>query len=150
MDVTALQVAQQFVGLKELPGPLSNPLVLGMLQMDNGWVQDDETSWCSAFASFICKCLPGCPRSKALAARSWLLVGRRVALADALPGWDVCILWRGKAPQPGPEVLAAPGHVAFYVGQDATHVLLLGGNQGDAVSIARFPKEQVLGVVRLL
>ena len=38
------------------------------------------------------------------------------------------------------------GHVALYMGEDRTHYHLLGGNQGDRVSIVRRPKEPILGV----
>jgi len=33
--------------------------------------------------------------------------------------------------------------VGFYVGEDATHLHVLGGNQGDAVSITRIPKDRL-------
>jgi hypothetical protein len=32
------------------------------------------------------------------------------------------------------------GHVGLYLGETATHVQMLGGNQGDAVSIATVPE----------
>ena len=150
MDVNALQIAQRFVGVKEVAGPMSNPLVLAMLQLDTSWVQNDETSWCSGFPNFVAWLLPGVPRSRSLAARSWLLVGRSVPLVEAVPGWDVVVLSRGKLPQPPATVLNAPGHVGFYVGQDATTVQLLGGNQGNAVNVASFPKSRILSIRRLL
>lgn len=147
MEQSPLQVAHRFIGLKETAGSVSNALVLGMLRLDASWVQDDQTAWCSAFVNFICFVL-GLPRSRSLAARSWMLVGKSIALTDALPGYDVVVLKRGKN-APGADVLAAPGHVGFYVGQDAGNVQLLGGNQGDAVSIASFPKTSILKVVRI-
>lgn len=149
MNVTALQVAQQWIGEKELAGPLSNPLVLAMLRLDAKWVEDDVTPWCSAFVGFVCKCLPGVERSRSLAARSWLLVGKEVSLAQAKPGWDVVVLTRGTGKQPGKDVIAASGHVGFYVGQEGPNVLVLGGNQGDAVSIAPFAKSRILRISRL-
>jgi uncharacterized protein (TIGR02594 family) len=148
VDVTAFKIAQRFVGLKELPGAMSEPLVLAMLRLDSKWVESDETAWCSAFANFVCHILE-LPRSRSLAARSWLTVGTSVPLTDARVGFDVVVLQRGGGKQPGPEVLNAPGHVGFYAGQDATSVLLLAGNQGDAVSIAAFPKARILGIRRL-
>lgn len=126
---------------------MSNPLVLAMLQTDANWVEDDETAWCSAFATFVCKFL-GLPRSHSLAARSWLLIGTSIPLTDARAENDVVILSRGKNPQ-GPSVLQAPGHVGFYAGQDASTVSILGGNQDDAVNIAPFPKSRILGIRRL-
>ncbi|GAA5097431.1 TIGR02594 family protein [Wohlfahrtiimonas larvae] len=41
------------------------------------------------------------------------------------------------------------GHVGFVIGktQDGKHLILLGGNQGSAVSIAKFPIEKFIGYV---
>lgn len=148
MDVSAFKIAQRFIGVKETPGAMSTPLVLAMLRLDDKSIPNDETAWCSAFANFICHILE-LPRSRSLAARSWLVVGQSVPLTDARIGFDVVVLSRGAGKQPGPEVLHAPGHVGFYAGQDGSNVLLLAGNQGDAVSIAAFPKSRILGIRRL-
>lgn len=145
---TPFLIAQRFVGVKETPGVASTPLVLAMLQLDHSWPKGDDVAWCSAFVNFVAWLL-GLPRSKGLAARSWLRVGEQVALRDAQVGFDVVVLKRGPDPQPGPEVLDAQGHVGFYAGRDGDHVLVLGGNQGNAVSIERFPASRVLGVRRL-
>jgi uncharacterized protein (TIGR02594 family) len=149
MEVTALDIARRFIGIKEAPGIATNPLILAMLQQDNEWPKDDEVSWCGAFMGFITHLL-GLPRSTTLNARSWLKVGQPVMLNSAKPGFDVVILQRGTGAQPGPEVTDAPGHVGFFVGLNDDKVTLLGGNQGDAVSIASFPVSRVLGVRRLL
>jgi hypothetical protein len=37
------------------------------------------------------------------------------------------------------------GHVGFAVGQDDTHFYVLGGNQSDAVTIARIAKSRLIG-----
>ena len=37
------------------------------------------------------------------------------------------------------------GHVGFAMGQDDTHLYVLGGNQSDAVTIARIAKSRLLG-----
>lgn len=147
ITTSAFRVAQSFMGVKEVAGSLSNPLVLAMLQLDAKWVQDDETKWCSAFPNFVCWILK-LPRSRSLAARSWLLVGTSIALSDARAEEDVVILTRGKNAPPA-SVLQAPGHVGFYASQDATSVYLLGGNQADGVNVAAFPKSRILGIRRL-
>ena len=36
------------------------------------------------------------------------------------------------------------GHVGFYVGEDGTHYHVLGGNQDDAVSIAKIAKSRLV------
>lgn len=152
MKITAFDLAQRFVGVKETAGAQSNPLVLAMLQLDAKWVKDDATPWCSAFANAICWLLR-LPRSKSLAARSWLTVGQAIGLDQAVPGFDIVVLTRGVG-QPGPDVLDAPGHVGFFAGVErgrvVDYVLVLGGNQGDAVSVQRFPAEQILGLRRLI
>lgn len=154
MTVTAFDLAQRFVGVKEAVGTGANPMILGMLQLDAGTaITDDATPWCSGFANFIAWLLR-LPRSKSLAARSWLAVGRPVPLSEARCGFDVVIFKRGQGQQPGPDVLNAPGHVAFFgaIETDANgrvFVQVIGGNQGDAVTLARFPLDQVLGVRRL-
>jgi uncharacterized protein (TIGR02594 family) len=143
MYVTLYDIAQRFVGQKEVPGDFSNPAVLAMLRLDNPGIKDDETPWCSGFMNW-CAWLLRLPRSKSLAARSWLGVGHAVALDKAEVGYDVVVLSR---PAAGP----AAGHVGLFAGlsQDGKNVLLLGGNQGDAVSIAEFPVERIVGIRRL-
>ena len=148
MTVTPFTLAQRFVGVKEGPGAVNTPLVLAMLQLDAQWVKGDETAWCSAFVNFVCFLLE-VPRSRSLAARSWLTVGTSIPLTDARVGADVVVLKRGTGVQPGPEVLAAPGHVGFYAGQTATHVQILGGNQNDSVNVMPFPKARILSIRRV-
>jgi uncharacterized protein (TIGR02594 family) len=148
IETSALEVARTWVGTRERPGDGSNPAVLGMLQGDASWVEDDETPWCSAFANEVCRRL-GLPRSRSLAARSWLLVGEPVLLSLAEPGLDVVVFKRGGGNQPGPSVIKAPGHVAFFEALEGDLVRVVGGNQGDAVTSALFPAKNVLGVRRL-
>lgn len=148
MEVTAYSLAQRFVGLAEESGPASNPLILAMLRLDAKWPKGDDVAWCSGFVNFVAWLLR-LPRSKSLAARSWLTVGTPIHLQSAVPENDVVILKRGRGAQPGPETLDAPGHVGFFAGLDDATVLVLGGNQSDAVGVARFPARDVLGVRRL-
>jgi hypothetical protein len=65
---------------------------------------------------------------------------------DAEPGADVIIIKRGQGEQPGPEVIDAAGHVGFFGGFNKDQVLILGGNQGNSVSLASFPDDQILGI----
>lgn len=146
MNVTAYDLAERFVGIAEVPGTQSNPAILAMLQLDAAWPGDDSVPWCSAFANYIAWLLR-LPRSRSLRARSWLAIGQPIPLAVAKPGFDVVILNRG-GPQ-DPDVLEAPGHVGFFAGIDGPRVFVLGGNQGDKVSVAGFLTSTVLGVRRL-
>ena len=146
--MTPYHLAQRFIGTTEVPGATANPQILAMLHLDGKWPKDDSVPWCSAFVNYVAWLLR-LPRSKSLAARSWLGVGTPIPLEEAMAGWDVVILQRGTGPQPGPSVLNAPGHVGFYAGRQGKDVLVLGGNQGDTVSIAPYPASRVLGVRRL-
>lgn len=146
--MTAFKLAERYIGIKELSGSKDHPLIQWWLSLCGmGTESPDETPWCSAFVNGIAWELR-LPRSKSAAARSWLAVGTAIALDDARVG-DVVILKRGASPQPGPEVLRAPGHVGFFAGLEASSVLILGGNQGNAVGLARFSRNDVLGVRRL-
>ena len=136
------------MGLTEESGPHANPQVLAMLQRLDKTVVDDAVPWCSAFVSFIAWLLD-LPRSTSLSARSWLPIGERVVLSNAVAGFDVAIFKRGTGVQPGPDVLAAPGHVAFFDHLDGPRVWCVGGNQGDAVSLEPFPTANLLGLRRL-
>lgn len=148
MEITAYDLAQRYVGEKEVFGAAkSNPVILAMLQRDQQWPQDDGVPWCGAFINHIAWLLR-LPRSKDLRARSWLRVGEVVQLCDAVPG-DVVILSRGAGEQPGADVIDAPGHVGFYAGKDERSVFMLGGNQGDEVNVSPFALSRVLGVRRL-
>ena len=148
MNVTLYDIASRFVGLKEVPGDKDNPGILAMLKLDGDWPDHDEVPWCSAYLNY-CSWLLRLPRSKSLQARSWLGVGQMIPIDDAIVGFDVVILKRGTGKQPGPEVTDAPGHVGLFAGMAGTKVAVLGGNQGDQVSVAQFPLTQVLGVRRL-
>jgi uncharacterized protein (TIGR02594 family) len=151
MIQSAFDLAQRYAGIKELAGTGQNhPLIQFWLTLCGfGPDTPDETPWCSAFVNGIAWELR-LPRSKSALARSWLTVGVPVELKDARNRFDVVILQRGDGLQPGADVLNAPGHVGFFAGQTADTIHLLGGNQGDGVTVAGFPIARVLGVRRLL
>lgn len=155
MNITAYDIAQRFVGVRELPGEQDNPFVMSMLRLDAEWPEHDEVPWCSGFVNYVAWLLR-LPRSKSLRARSWLRIGRPVPLSEARPGFDVVILSRGSGPQPGPDVIEAPGHVGFFGlvephGDPSLHgrIHVLGGNQSDSVNLTPYSADRLLGVRRL-
>jgi len=102
---------------------------------------DPRSAWCSAFMLYIARQCGLAPAATA-AARSWLREGEPVALADAQPG-DVVVFWRGK---PG----GWQGHVALLQRTAAANaIVVLGGNQGGAVSSKSYPADRLLGIRRL-
>lgn len=148
MNLTLFDLGLRFVGeIRERPGALDNPFVqwahsLCGLSADT----PDSVAWCSSWVNAIAWMLR-LPRSKSARARSWLQVGRPVTLTEAKVGYDVVIFKRGT--DHGPDVIDAPGHVGIYAGWDNDGILVLGGNQGDTVSVARFSALALLGVRRL-
>jgi len=151
IETTPFDVAQRFIGIRELPGDLNHPLIQFWLSLcfDGKLDLPDSVAWCSAFMQFPFWLL-GQPRSKSARARSWLKVGRGVDFDAAEPGFDVAILCRGEGKQPGPEVLDAPGHVALFAGWEAatSRVLVVGGNQNDEVNVSAFDADRVIGIRR--
>lgn len=149
ITISAYIIARRFLGLAEIAGVVHNPQIVAFHQLDNPWISDDETPWCSSFVNYVAW-LCSLQRSKSPAARSWLNVGHPIDISDACKDADVVILKRGSGMQPGPEVTDAPGHVGFYSEFNLQGgILLLGGNQGNAVSIKAFNTSNILRVMRL-
>lgn len=65
-------------------------------------------------------------------------LGQSIDVNNAKPG-DVVVFWRGSKD-------SWKGHVAFYSHHDANNVYVLGGNQGNAVSIQAYPRSRLLDV----
>ncbi len=150
MECSAFSLGQRFIGLREYKGAETNPHIRAWLADAGIPNAQDETPWCGAWLGYIAFLL-GLPRPRGYArARSWLTVGTPIPLEDASADFDVVILKRGKAPQPGPETIEAAGHVGLFAALEGPRVLLLGGNQSDAVTVLPYPAKDVLGVRRLV
>lgn len=122
-------------GLKEVVGKEHNPDILAMFaEIGFDYIQDDETSWCSAALNYVCKKL-GYERSGSLVARSWLKMPIRV-LKPSLG--DIVVFWR-ESPD------SWKGHVGLYISHDIHNVYTLGGNQNNSISIKPYPRDRVLG-----
>jgi len=136
-----LQIACAELGVKEIPGSDHNELILAYAhEAGFEWVNDDETPWCSIFVNWVAK-KAGYIQSKNAAARSWLTIGQNVAQPE--PG-DLVIFWRE-------HLDSWKGHVGFFLGFDSTleRIYVLGGNQGNQVSITAYSEEQLLGFRKL-
>lgn len=131
-------VAEGYLGVTEYPAAKHNPQILKFYaDSGNSWVQDDETPWCAAFVgSVLAQC--GIQGTNKLNARSYLEWGQAVDLDKAQKG-DVVVFWRGSKD-------GWQGHVAFYSHQDEEHIYVLGGNQGNKVSLAPYKKDRLLGI----
>jgi len=139
MDKLFIEAVNQ-LGEKEIIGPEDNPTIVKYAKESGfGWVDDDETPWCSIFLNW-CAAKAGLEKSSKANARSWLLIGDKIENPE--PG-DVVVLWRE-------EVDSWEGHVGILFGfsKDSKRVYILGGNQGNQVSIAGYPIERGLGYRR--
>lgn len=140
------KVAVEELGQAEKPGADHNTRILEYLKATDlppELTAQDETPWCSAFVSW---CLdragvPGLKRGKAWA-RNWLEWGRPAWTEDLKLGC-VVVLSRG----------TSSGHVGFLQGIEwepdglrMAALRLLGGNQGNMVSVQRFPADRLLGI----
>ena len=144
---TLYQIAERFIGVKEVPGTDDNPQVMAMLNLDVSWPQHDEVPWCSAFLNY-CAWILRLPRSKNLLARSWLAIGTAILPKDAEKGFDVVILNRDGIQDPTDTT--GPGHVALFSGwAQKDRIALLGGNQGNSVRVSIYNAKDILGVRRL-
>lgn len=134
-DPVWLKLARAELGTKEEPGAANNPAVLAYYR-DAGHpeINADSVAWCAAFTGAMLE-RAGYPGSKQLNARSYLTWGKETSKPS--PG---CVAVFSRGDPRGWE-----GHVAFYVGETATTVKVLGGNQGDAVTVAEYPKSRLLG-----
>ena len=140
MNVTLYDIAMRYVGTQEVGGDEDNYQVMAWLKLDGDWPQHDEVPWCSAAMNGWAWLLR-LPRSKSLAARSWLGVGKPVTNEEARVGYDVVVLKRPPSP--------TAGHVGLFAGWDGKNVLMLGGNQGNKVCVAPYAKSRILGIRRL-
>ena len=140
-----LDQGRPLIGTRETPGAQHSPAVMAMIEAAEGWlgvaVTDDETAWCGTFVA-ACLARAGLPKPPrgfvGVRARAWEAYGANLWPERIAPG-AIVVLWRrSKA--------SGQGHVAFYVGEDASHYHLLGGNQGNAVNVQRFPKSRVTAI----
>ena len=92
----------------------------------------DDVPWCGVF---VAQCLDEAgivSPSFAVRAKSWADWGANLRTERLAPGAVLVFEREGG------------GHVGFYVGEDSGSYHVLGGNQGDAVSIARIAKARLI------
>lgn len=122
--------ARQYIGLREIKGPQNNPKILEWWKaIKRGGIKDDETPWCAAFVGG-CLEAAGVTSSRFESAKSYETWGS--PLAAPIYGCIVVFSRDGG------------GHVGFVVGQDKVgNLMVLGGNQGDAVNVKAFQRSRV-------
>lgn len=125
------------LGIRETPGAANNPTILGWAKRLGvkvlGIVYNDDSAipWCGLFVAEVMSEAGFTPPKIAVRAKAWADWGEPTAPCDGA----VLVFQR-----PG------GGHVGFYAGEDATAYRVLGGNQGDAVSLTRIAKDRCVAV----
>lgn len=126
--------ARRYIGVREIKGPQHEPRILAWWKaIKRAGIKDDETPWCAAFVG-------GCLEAVGL-------MSSRFESAASYLTWGQPIAW----PHLGAIVVlprAGGNHVAFLAGMDRVgNFLLLGGNQGDAVSVSAFSPYRMASAV---
>jgi uncharacterized protein (TIGR02594 family) len=127
-----LTAAYAEIGTKEIAGPKHNAkIVQWFAAAKAAWFKDDETPWCGAFAAY-CMIAAGQPTPKkgeAVRAKAWASWGK-----DTPPRVGAVAVFGREG----------GGHVGFVVGESATMLYILGGNQSNAVNIMPIAKSRLL------
>ncbi|WIU42104.1 TIGR02594 family protein [Methylorubrum extorquens] len=127
-----LVLAEGELGVRGGAGAANNPRVVKLFA-DAGFscIKQDSVAWCAAAVGGMLK-QAGHKPSGSLAARSY--EGWSVGLKEPALG-AVATKKRGNS--------SWLGHVGFIVGANSRQIFLLGGNQGDAWSVAAFPRKEL-------
>ncbi|GGB16141.1 TIGR02594 family protein [Agarivorans gilvus] len=124
-----MKTAYKELGQSEVPGFKANPRIIQYFSASNFWGKDDsggKNAWCASFVAWVMKKHGYTPVKNAFRAKSWENFGKTIST----PVQGAIAIKSRKG----------GGHVGFVVGQSATgqYLFILGGNQGDKVSIAKY------------
>lgn len=130
-----IQEALKLYGTKETKGNGNNPAILK-------WAKElgireynmDSIPWCGLYAAIVAHRAGKDIVDAPLWARNWAKFGVKVDHAGL---GDILVFVRDGG-----------GHVGFYVGESADTYHVLGGNQGDAVSIVEIKKSRCIATRR--
>lgn len=127
-----LDIARRYVGLAEIPGKAHNPTIVRWLRDLRAWWSDDETPWCGTFVAAVFR-EAGYPLPQHwYRAKAWLDWGVKLDQ----PAFGCVVVFER----------SGGGHVGYVVGRDQLgRLLVLGGNQGNRVSVAPFQTDRLMG-----
>lgn len=123
------------LGVKETPGPAATLRIQEYHSATAAGVPPtgDETSWCASFVSWALEQV-NIRSTRSKSARSYEHWGAALPL-DAPCRGAIAVLSRG--------LDLKSGHVGALLHWDASDVWLIGGNQGNTVAVARYPRHRV-------
>lgn len=118
------------LGTKEAPGAENNSVIIEYHGKTKLKATLDSVPWCAAF---VCWCLEAAGVQSTMSARAKDYLDWGV-LAKIPQEGSICVFERD----------GGGGHVGFYVGENKTHVFVLGGNQNNEVNISPYPKSRLI------
>lgn len=122
--------ALELYGVKEVIGEDDNPTILDWAtECGIRGYSGDDIPWCGLFLAVIAKRAGKKVPENPLWARNWSAWGE-----SCRPELGSVLVFSRQS----------GGHVGIYVGEDSEYYHVLGGNQGDAVSIARIRKQRLI------
>lgn len=130
-DPLWVQLARGDIGLREVPGSMTEPRIAKWLGDLKAWWRDDETPWCgTACAAWMRASGAAIPKNW-FRAKAWADWGQHLDR----PAYGCIVVFERQG----------GGHVGLVVGEDTSgRLLVLGGNQGDAVNIRAFPRDRAI------
>jgi len=126
-----LAEAVKHIGVKEIVGKKHSKIILSWadaLGLTSTYT-NDEIPWCGLFVAYCCHAQGLDVVKHPLWALNWNKFGN---VAEVPMLGDVLTFTRNGG-----------GHVGIYVGEDKTHLHVLGGNQNNSVSISRIEKSRL-------
>ncbi|NQE60948.1 TIGR02594 family protein [Caulobacter sp. RHG1] len=126
--------ALESYGVKETQGPGNTPEIMAWATQTGlrSSYNADAIPWCGLFMAYVAKSSGKAFPKDPLWALNWSKFGEDGGQPEL---GDVLVFVR-----------KGGGHVGLYIGEDSECYHVLGGNQGDAVSITRIDKERLYAV----
>lgn len=128
-----MTIATKEIGIAEIPGAKHHPRIIEYHQATSLKAQNDETSWCAAFASWVLL-QAGYKSPKTAWARDFEKYGQKI---DS-PKYGCLMGFERNGP-------GGDSHIAFYTGkEDEKYYYVLGGNQGNQTCVKGYLKKDLI------
>jgi uncharacterized protein (TIGR02594 family) len=137
-----LDEARRLIGTREVPGAANNPVIMSWGNRLGARVLGiaygaDSVPWCGLFAAWCVHHAGITPPPIAIRAKAWATWGDAIGTTGTRPPLGaIAVFGRDGG-----------GHVGFVdsVNRDGS-LNILGGNQGDAVNVRRFPRARLIAL----
>lgn len=133
-----MRIAIAEKGVSEIKGSQHNRRIIEYHAATGLAAKEDEVAWCASFVNWCLK-QAGIQGNNSARAKDFGTWGRGLDT----PRYG-CIVHLHRAPKgvDGRTGSSSGNHVAFFISQTATHITLLGGNQGNRVRESSYPLSQ--------